>query len=646
MFNLFRSRDKAVRYLLTGLLVLVALSMVTYLIPNSGQGYGGSAADPTVVAQVGKDQITSQEVSKAIQNMTRSRQLPPELLSIYVPQIVNGMINERMMAYEADRLGIKVTPEETDSAIVDTLPPELIKDGKVDGATLSAMLQQQGVTMNDIRSQTARQLLVNRLEQIIATGVVVSPRDIENEFRRKNDKVKLEYAVLTSARYQSEAEPTDAEARAYFDSHKSDFKIPEKKSYALLILDPQQIGAQSMPTDAQLQSEYNSRKDDLRVPERVKVRHILLKVDASNPDATVKPKAEALLKQIQNGGDFADLAKKNSQDPGSGAQGGELGWIVKGQTVPEFEKSAFSLGVGQTSGLVKTTYGYHILQVEAHEQPHFQPFDEVKGQLIVDFQKRAAAEKMQSIADKAISELRKDPSHLDQIASSLGIQAMHADLVQPGEPIPGIGVSKEFDDAVAGLRKGEVTSGPISLQNGKAVIAAVTMIQPAHPATFDEVKVDAKNRAAKEKLDKLLVTKAQEFVAKINALNGDFDKAAKELKIEVKTSTDVDRQGAVEGVGTASTIPDAFSKPVGAIIGPQSVSGGELVAKIVSKTPANMAELPAKMASIRDELKQQKQRDRAQLFQDGLKARLTADGKVKIHQDVIARIVASYSAKS
>lgn len=644
MFNLFRSRDKAVRLLLTGLLVVVALSMITYLIPNTGAGMGSDTGDTSVVAQVGKEQITVQEVSKRIQSMTRNRQLPPELLSIYVPQIVNQMIDESIMAYEADRLGIKVSSDETDSAIIDSLPPELIKDGKVDGATLNAVLQQQGLTMSQLKTTTARGLLVGRLEQIIAAGVVVSPRDIENEFHRKNDKIQLQYAVLTSAQYQAEAEPTDAEVKAYYDSHKSDFKIPEKRSLAIVLLDPQKIGAQSVPADAQLQKEYDSRKNDFQVPERVKVRHILLKADASN-DAQVKPKAEALLKQIQAGGDFAKLAKDNSQDPGSGAQGGELGWIVKGQTVPEFERAAFSLGVGQTSGLVKTTYGYHILQVEAHEQPHFQPFDEVKGQLLADYQKRAGAEKMQSLSDQVLAGLHKDPSHIDQLAQSLGLTVLHADHVQAGDPIPGVGVSKDFDEAIAGLHKGEYTSGPVSLQNGMAAIAEVTDLQPAHPATFEEAKADAKGKAQKAKLDKLLIAKANELADKAKSMGGDLEKAAKEMKIDLKTSADVDRQSAIEQVGTASNIPDAFTKPVGSILGPASVPSGWVVAKLVSKTPANMSDLPAQLTGIRDELRQQRQRDRAQIFEEGLKSRLTADGKLKIHQDVINRIVQSYNQR-
>jgi peptidyl-prolyl cis-trans isomerase D len=319
---------------------------------------------------------------------------------------------------------------------------------------------------------------------------------------------------------------------------------------------------------------------------------------------------------------------------------------VKGQTVPEFEKSAFSLGVGQTSGLVKTTYGYHILQVEAHEQAHFQPFDEVRGTLLADYQTRQAGEKMQSLSDKAIAELRKDPSHIDQIAQSLGLTAVHADNIQPGDPIPGLGVAKELDEAVSALRKGEITSGPVTLADGRAVIAEVTDIQPAHPASFEEAKSDARSRAAKDKLDKLLSSKAAELVAKANSMGGDLEKAAKEMKIDVKTSEDVDRQGAIESVGTASTIPDAFSKPVGSILGPQQLTGGQLVAKIVSKTPANIVDLPAQMSAIRDELKQQKQRDRAQFFQEGLKARLTADGKVRINKDAVARIVQSYNKSS
>jgi peptidyl-prolyl cis-trans isomerase D len=634
--------------LLTGMLCLVALSMVTYLIPGSGSGYGGDTADKTVVAKIGKDELTTQDVSRQVQTMTRSQQLPPALLSIYVPQIVKQMIDERVMYYEATRLGLKVTSEETDTAIVDTLPPQLIKDGKVDGVTLGAMLQQQGITIGDLKNSTARQLLIGKLGQIVAQGVVISPSEIEKEFRHRNDKVKIEYALLAPAKYQSQAEPSEAEMKAYYEGHKAEFKVPEKKSFGVIVLDPQKIGANIQATPAQLQAEYNNRRSEFQTPERVKARHILLKSDASN-DAQVKPKAEALLKQIQSGGDFAKLAKENSQDTGSAAQGGELpGWITKGQMVPEFEKATFTLPVGATSGLVKTTYGYHIIQVEAHEQPRLQPFDEVKNQLTTDYQKRQATQQLQALSDKAIAELRKDPLHPEKAAEAVATTVIRAENIQAGDPIPGVGTAKEFDDATAALRKGEVTAGPVvpANQNGKAIIASVTDVQPAHPASFEEARTEARNKASQEKLNKLLDSKANELLARAKSMDGDLGKAAKSLGIEVKTSPDVDRNGAIESVGTASTIPDVFEKPVGSVIGPSTLSGGRLVAKIISKTPANMADLPAQTASIRDEIKQQKARERTQFFEEGLRERMKADGKLKVNQDVINRIVQSYGQRS
>jgi peptidyl-prolyl cis-trans isomerase D len=646
MFNLFRSRDKLVRIVLTGLLVIVGLSMVTYLIPTTGNGYTTSSGDSTVVASIGKEDLTSQQVSKAIQNMTRSRQLPAELLSIYVPQIVQQMITERAIAYEAGQLGFKVTTDEADNAIMDTLPPQLVKDGKVDTATLNAMLQQQGVTMTDLRDDTARSLLVQRLRQVVGQGVIVTPAEIDAEFHKRNDKVKIEYASIVPAKYQAESEPTDAEVKAYYDSHKTSFQTPERRTVAVVLIDPAKVTAGVLPSDDQLKKDYNANLDKFRTQERVNLRHILIKSDATN-DAAMKTKAEGILKQVQSGGDFAKLAKDNSQDPGSAAMGGELGWIVKGQTVPEFEKAAFSLQPGQTSGLIKTMYGYHILQVEQHEQAHLQPFDQVKGQLTADYMQKYTNDQMQKLADKAEAELRKDPLHPQKAADAVGGTVITADNVAAGDPIPGVGTSKEFSDALVGLKKGEVTAGPVVLTGNKVAVASVLDVKPAHPSSFEEAITDARSAARGEKLQKILTQKSTDLVAKANAMGGDLQKAAKELGLDVKTSTDVDRQGAFEGLGSASTVPDAFTKPVNSIFGPTSVAGGGLVVgKVIARTSADPLQLAAQTATLRNEIRQQKTQDRATLFEDGLKKRLQDEGKLKVHQDVITRLVQTYTTKS
>lgn len=642
MFDLFRSRDKAVRIVLTVLLGLVGLSMVTYLIPTNGMDTTGTPDNP-VVATIGKQQLTSQEVNKAVQNATRSRNLPRELLSIYVPQIVQQMISERAMEYEAARLGMRVTPEETDNAIMDTLPAELVKNGKVDAATLNAVLQQQGITVADLKSDTARQLLISRLRQIVSEGVIVSPQEIEQDFHQKNDKTRIQYAVLTPAKYQAEAEPSDAEIKAYYEAHKASFQTPEKHSIAMILLDPAKMKI-APPTDAELHKEYNAEIDSFRTPERVDARHILIKSDASN-DAAMKAKAQGILKQLEAGGDFAKLAQANSDDPGSKDKGGELGWLQRGQTVPEFEKSAFSLQPGQTSGLVKTEYGYHIIQVEKHEAAHLQTFDEVKPKLIDEYMQRESSDDLQKEADRAAAEMHQDPAHPEKAAADVGTTLIRADNLQAGDPIPEIGVSKELNDAIAPLRKGEI-AGPVVLPGNKMAIVEITDYQPARQATLEEARADVRNKAMAEKLQKILAAKAKELMAKAQADGGDLEKAAKEMGIEVKTSMDVDRQGVFEGVGSASTVPAAFTDPVGALFGPQTVTGGQMVGKVIAKTPADPSELAKQMNTIRAELQQKKASDRTALFEAGLKNRLIAEGKLKINQSALDQIIRNYTNPS
>ena len=643
MFDVFRSRDKAVRAFLIFLLGLVALSMITYLIPGAGTGV--TAGDEAVVAQIGADKITAQEVTRTVQRMTQSRQLPSDLLSIYVPQVIQQMINERAMAWKAADLGMKVTPEDADNAIMDSIPADYVKDGKVDSATLASLLQSQGTTLADLKSTTQRELLISRLEAIVAGGVVVSNQEVEKEYRHRNDKVRIEYALIAPASLQKDAEPTEAEIQSWYDSNKQSFQVPEKRSLAIVVLDPAKVGAGIAVTDAQLRAEYNSRQAEFQTPERVMARHILLKSDASN-DAVVKTKAEALLKQLQGGADFAKLAKEKSEDTGSGANGGELGWVTKGQMVKPFEDATFALKVGETSGLVKTTYGYHIINVQAHEQPRLAPFEEVKAKLSADYQKEAAGQMMQSLADKASAELRQDPAHPEKAAQDTGGILRTIEHARVGDPIPGIMDSKSFYEGVSGLKKGEVTAGPMVQSDGTVLVAVVTGLDPGHPGTLDEVKNDVKTKVSADKLQKLVTSKATDLAAKAQSMGGDLTKAAKSLGVEVKTSSDVSRQDSIESVGQASSLPDIFKKPVGTILGPTSVAGGQIVMKIVSNTPANPAEMAAQTQKILEDLRQARTRERATFFQHGLRQSLTASGKLKVNQDVIDRIVASYRQRS
>jgi len=564
------------------------------------------------------------------------------MISLYVPQIIDQMITERAMAYEATRLGIRISDDDTANAIRLTFP-QLYQDGKFVGRDVyAAVLAQKNMTIPEFEGEMARTLLITRLRDVALEGTVVTPAEIEQEFRHRNEKVKVEYVKISSDKLKSEVQVTDADLKEYYTKSPAAFPVPEKRNLAILVLDQAKIEQSINPTEAELRRAYQSDKDRFRTPERVKVRHILLKTAGKPPeeDAKIKATAEDLLKQIQKGGDFAELARKNSEDPGSAAKGGDLDWIVRGQTVKAFEDTAFSLKPGQTSGLVKTEYGYHIIQVLDHQPAQQKTFEEVKAQLADEFRKQRANQSMQELADRAEAALKKDPP--EKVAKDLNLPPpIMVQNVAPGDPIPEIGSNKDFEQSIAVLKQGEV-SQPVLVPPNRIVMAVATAVIPTHPAGFEEAKPQIRQVVERLKLEQLVTKRTDEVISKAKAMNGDLGKAAKSLGLELKTPDAFDRQGAVEGLGQASYISQAFLTPDGTILGPVGLPDGRVVVKVVAHVPPDMSQLPAQQSMIRDELKGKKARERNDLFEAGLREQLVKEGKIKIHQDVLNRLVANY----
>src|ERR1039458_4183625 len=214
MFDLFRSRDKLVRILLGGLLLVVAFSMLTYLVPSYNSG-GGSGSD-LIVAEIGKDTITLPEMQRSIQLTIRARQLPMEILPTYIPQIVDGMVTERALVLEAERLGMQVSDTEVVELIRQTIP-NLLPDGKFVGKDIyAAMLAQNNMTIEEFEADLKRQVLISRLRDIAMEGTIVTPLEIEQAFHKKNDKIKVEYVKLNAAKYTAESQPSAKEMQDFF----------------------------------------------------------------------------------------------------------------------------------------------------------------------------------------------------------------------------------------------------------------------------------------------------------------------------------------------------------------------------------------------------------------------------------------------
>ena len=437
MFDLFRSREKSVRILLGVLLGLVALSMLVYLIPG-GPG-AGPAADENAVAVVGDQKVTSQDVQRAIERVTRNQSnLPKSLIAMYLPSVVDQIVEGKAMAFKAREMGLRVSDNELGQAIQSEFASEL--GGKFDMNIYQSVLQQQGMTVPDYEKDRREAMLAARLVAVEQQSLVVSDADARTEYGRKNLKVGLQYVDFDPKNFAAKVNRDPAAVKAYFDKNRNMFRIPEKRDVQLVVGTVAGFIQSANVTDAQLHQEYQDGIDSYRIPERVKVRHILIKTQGKPEEQAtgLKTKAEDLLKQLQKGGNFAELAKSNSEDPGSAVKGGELDWVVRGQTVPNFEKAAFSLQPGQLSDLVETEYGYHILQVEEKQAAHTLSFDEVKPQLVSTLQKQVATDQLSKAVDGARAEAVKTPSQAESIAKKLGLRFYQVNGYSAGSPLPEI----------------------------------------------------------------------------------------------------------------------------------------------------------------------------------------------------------------
>ena len=643
MFDLFNSQ-KAKRYVMGGILVLVSASMLLYLVPNYNTGAGGTDA---VVAKIGSTEITEADARRSIQTQTRGQKIPAEIIPNYVPQMIETMVNDRAMEYEARKLGLQVSDQDVADYLRQNMP-NLFPDGKFVGKDVyAAMLGQQGVTIDQFESDLKRTMLIGKLREVAIEGAVVTPAEVEKEYRKKNDQIQLQYVKLSQDKYKKEAEPSNEEMQQYFKTNSAQYQDPESRNLVILAADGDKISQSLNPTDADLMVMYNQNQANFLSKEHVNVRHILLMTQGkpAGDDAKIKAKAEDLVKQLRAGADFVEMAKKNSEDPGSASKGGEYDNVVKGQMDPAFEKAAFSQKPMVIGDPVKSAYGYHIIQVLAHEDARLKPFAEVKDELAKQWKQQRVTDTMQKISDKVQAAFQKDPDHPDKVAAELGMEVFHADGVVPGQPVPGVGASADFDQAIAGLKKGEI-SQPVSPGPNKIAIAEVTSVVPAHPATFEEVKSQVHDAMVNFRLSKIVREKSTELSNAARANGGDLAKAAKAMGLEVKTTEPFKRQGSVDGLGSANYFEQAFGDAVGTVLNPIPMGDSTVVAKVVQRVDADMSKLPEQRAQIVESLKGDKARERNTLFEAGLISELERQGVVKLHPEVVQRIVASFHSGS
>ena len=636
------------KVILSGILLIFCGAMVITLIPGGGSslnlGIGGPGKG--VVATIGSEAVTAQDVERQARAMLR-QQFPKGgaqtsmLLPFFTSRAAEDLISQKAILVEADRLGLRVSDEELRDEIQHgRYAATFFPDGKFVGQdAYEAMIQRAELTVPMFEQGVKEEILFNKIRSLVAGSAIVSESDIRQEFEHRNTKVKFDYAVFQKDDLLKEIHPSDAELKSYYDAHKANYNnsIPEKRKLKYVVLDTAKLQAETPVSHEELQSYYSDHRDDYRVPEQVSVRHILIKTPLPGPDGKVdqkgvdeaRKKAEDILKQVKAGGNFADLAKKYSEDPGSAKDGGSLGFIGKGRTVPEFEKAAFSLPKGATSDLVQSSYGFHIIHVDDKQDAHVKTLDEVKSQIEPIIRQQKAAKVADTQANTLLTQARTQG--IDKAAAAAGLQVVNTDFVSRTDTLPGIGTAPSFTEAVFSATP-KNPPDESQIPQGYAIFQ-VTDMTPAATPSFEQIRSRVETEFKNERVETLLSQKTQELSDRAKAEH-DLKKAAKELGAALKTSDLVAPDSQVPDIG-ALTGPAAvaFTLKPGEISGPIQAGNNGVVLAVTDKQQPSDQDFAAKKDEIRDSLLQTKQNELFGLFVSNLRDQMEKSGKIKINQD-------------
>jgi peptidyl-prolyl cis-trans isomerase D len=645
MIRILQQDTRAVKILFAVIIGFAAITMVITLVPGVFDNSGGNNAAiyatvhrPGILGRLGMDseQVKTLEVNQFAARQLQQQRLPDALLPYMIPRAGQMLVQRAILKQEADRLNLQVSDEDLRRELqTGPFAQYLFPNGQYigDDAYINFVSQAFGGQLSraDFENQVKSDMEIGRLQSLITGGVSVSDNAVREAYKQQGTKVKFDYAVISADDLRKSINPTDAELEKFFNDNKARYAnaVPETRKIQYAAFDASNLpGGKPQVSDADILAYYNQHKDQYQVKDQVKVRHILIAVPAgsdSKKDAEAKAKADDLLKQIKGGGNFADLAKKNSDDPGSKDGGGELGWLDRGRTVPEFDKTAFSLPVGQTSDVVKTQFGYHILQVEDKKTAHMRPLDEVKGEIVPVLEQQRVGAAEQTFASQLTSDAKKNG--LEKAAAAHNLKVVTTDYVAKDAVIPGLADGSALLTQAFTVVKG---ADPASVSTGDGfAVFQVTDIKAAHAPSFAEYKPHVVDDYREQQVPQLMNAQLAKLDDRAKVLN-DLKKAAAEMNVPVKTSDLVGKDAQVPDLGSMSGAGAvAFSLNKGAISGPINQGRVGVVLSVIDKQEPTTEEIAKNFDQTREELINGQRDELFRVYAGNLMDRYQKSGSVR-----------------
>ena len=628
---------------LNWLLVLVIATFILLYIPVFLKTETGVPGE--VLADVGGMPITRGEFTQAYQRqrqmyeqMYQGRLDPAVLRSLGLEQrTLEGLVSQRLVALEAKRLGLRVD-DETIARRLATMP-QFQQNGRFIGAgEIRRWLDMRGVTEEQFAEELRQQILGEQLEALVTDGVSVTPAEAEQEFRRRNEQVKLEYVLADAAKFRDGQSVTDDEVKVRFDSAKETYRIPERRIVSYVLADEAGLSSRVSVTDREIEVHYQGHRDEFKREEETCASHILVKVKQGpeakegHPDEEAKKIAQGLLEQVKAGKDFAEVAKKSSEDQGSAAQGGSLGCFGHGRMVPEFENAAFSLKAGETSDLVKSPFGYHIIRVTEHKEETVAPLEQVKPRI----RQTILSERARTLVDQKLagmSDAVRRGKSLEDAARDQGLSVQKSAPLERGKPVPPL-TSPLLLARVFELKKGEVASEPFAVGSGYAFVA-LDEIQPSRVPELKDVEARVRADLVQEKA----LARAREVAAQVRAKaeKDGLDKAASAVGLVRKeTPALVGRGQPLAELGASAALEEtAYSLSEKTLSEPVRAAGGWAVIRVLEKKAFDPAAFEKEKPSIATSLREEKKQQLFQAFLEQAKQRYPVERNLSALQRAV-----------
>ncbi|HUR19610.1 MAG TPA: peptidyl-prolyl cis-trans isomerase [Vicinamibacterales bacterium] len=593
---------------------LVVVTFILLYVPSFMDPVAGNGTSPNdPIATVEGRNITVGTFQRAYQQQVMQvrqsygGQLNEDMMrQLQIPQrVVQQLVDEEATVAAANQLGMSVSDAELRERIVRM--PGFQQNGAFIGDTRYRQVlanQRPPLRPADFEDQLRKGLLSEKLQGAVTAWIQVSDAEAESEYRKQNEKVKLELAIFTASKFSSAITPTDADINAQFAANQGTYRSAEKRRVRYLSIDAEALKATRTVTPAEVEARYRQSLAQFTTPEMVRASHILFKTGAGKDEAAQRKAAESVLVKAKAGEDFAALAKKYSEDS-SAPQGGDLDFFPHERMTKVFSDAAFAMKPGQVSDIVKSEFGFHIIKTTDRKAGGTQPLESVRAQIEDQMKFEKAQAEAQSIADQAAKEI-DDPSDLDTVAKARNLTVSDSGLFSREEPLLGLGFAPAVSAAAFTMEQGKV-SGQLRTNQGFAFIALTEIKPPAIPA-LAEVKDRVRADVARIKAVELAKTKAAEMAQA--AQRGTFAAAAKASGADLKTTELISRGTAYPEVGVNSALDEAaFRLPEGGTSGPISTESAVVVAHVIDRADVAPETLAKEKLQVSSQLMQQRRQE-------------------------------------